>query len=188
MEHNMVTHGGHLYDTLIRIPLIIKMPGSSKKAAERVTGLSDIVDLMPTILDILDVNFEGQMQGQSLWPLMQGKQKKSKNRIYASMDLRSSQRISLVRTKEWKYIIRDMDFSEKDELYDLRKDRYEKQNLVAVSPEVLPQLKIYLTDHMRECLGLFQSRYSKGRKTPDDYPEELRKERMEILRALGYIH
>jgi hypothetical protein len=188
MEHNMVTHGGHLYDTLIHIPLIIKMPGASGKAAKRITGLSDIVDLMPTILDVLDINFKGQMQGRSLLPLMQGKQGQSKNRIYASLDIGKSRKMRIVRTERWKYIIGDMDFSERDEIYDLMEDPFEKRNLITGSPEALPQLKGYLTDHIRKCLGLFQSRYSKGRKNADDYPEELRKERMEILRALGYIH
>jgi arylsulfatase A-like enzyme len=188
MEHNMVTHGGHLYDTLIHIPLIIKMPSSFGKTAKRITGLSDIVDLMPTILDVLNINFKGQMQGQSLLPSMQGKQRHSKDRIYASLDIGKSQKMRIVRTDRWKYIIGDMDFSEKDEIYDLREDRFEKRNLITESGEALPQLKIYLTDHIRECLGLFQSKYSKGRKNADDYPEELQKDRLEILRALGYIH
>lgn len=188
MEHNMVTHGGHLYDTLIHIPLIIKMPGSYGQAVKRITGLSDIVDLMPTILDVLNVKFNGQMQGQSLLPLMQGKQHKRKDRIFASLDIGESQKIRLVRTDRWKYIIHDMDFSDADELYDLKEDRSELRNLDARAHEAFPQLKMYLADHIRGCLDVFHSRYSKGRKSSDDYPEELQKERLEILRALGYIH
>lgn len=188
MEHNLLTHGGNLYDTLIHIPLIIKMPGSSELIAKRIDGLSDIVDIMPTVLDILNINFKEQMQGQSLLPIMQGRQKNIKNKIYASLDTAKSQELRLVRTERWKYITHGPNFSEKDELYDLNEDRAERRNLITRAHNNVPHLKSYLTGHLRECIGLFQSRYSLKRKAEKDYPDELRKERMEILRALGYIH
>jgi arylsulfatase A-like enzyme len=187
MDHNMIKHGIHLYDTLIHIPLIIKMPNSTKQTPMRITGLADLVDLMPTILDVLNIKFNGTMQGQSLLSMIQKKKKKGKSQVYASMDVKEHQKIRLVRTERWKYIIHDMDFSERDELYDFEEDPFERHNLIPGSHDVLPELKKNLTEHIRECLDLFQSKYSNRRKTKEDYPEDLRKERMEVLRALGYI-
>lgn len=51
-EHNMSWHGVELWESLIRVPLLIYVPGATP---HRVSGRRSLVDLVPTILDVLDV-------------------------------------------------------------------------------------------------------------------------------------
>jgi arylsulfatase A-like enzyme len=188
MEHNMVTHGINLYDTLIHVPLIIKMPEISGKKVKRVSHLSEIVDIMPTILDVLGVKFAGQMQGKSLIPLIYNGENNGKDAVFASVEIGDSPKKRSIRTDFWKYIIFDMDYSESDEFYNLENDGSELRNLISEKKKVGRQLKGYLSDHIRDCLSLYNAKYSQRRKAEDDYPEEVRKKQIEILRALGYVH
>ncbi len=68
-------HGGHhhycqLYQEMIRIPLIVRVPGLGPA---RISAPSSLVDLAPTILDLLgvdDAGAHGQWQGASLVPYL----------------------------------------------------------------------------------------------------------------------
>jgi arylsulfatase A-like enzyme len=187
MENELYVHGLGLYDTFIYIPLIIKMPKSYKTTAKRISKISDLVDLMPTVLDVLGISFNGQMQGESLVPLMLNKKNNGKNRIFASLNSRKKEKKRTVRTFEWKYTIFDMDFSEQDEFFRIKDDKREQNNLLSQGDENKQRLKIYLTDHIRECMNLFGLKYSQNRKIDRNYPERLRKKHLEALRAFGYI-
>lgn len=72
-EHGGVgRHFFTLYDELLHVPLIIKMPGLKMAGSvvdEQVRGL----DILPTVLDVLAVNADLDIDGQSLISLMQGK-------------------------------------------------------------------------------------------------------------------
>jgi arylsulfatase A-like enzyme len=188
MDHDMVTHGYALYDSLIHVPLLIKMPELSGKVVRRVSRLTELVDIMPTILDVLNIRFKGQMQGESLLALINKQEVKSKNIAFASFEIGDAPKKRSVRTDRWKYIIFDRNFSEDDEFYDLKEDSQEKRNMFGEGDEEILRLKSILSKHMRECLRLYETKYSKRRKAEDEYPEHLRKERLEVLRALGYIH
>jgi arylsulfatase A-like enzyme len=188
MEHNMLTHGNALYDTLIHVPLIIKMPASSGKHAKRISHLSELVDIMPTLLDILDIPFKGQMQGRSLCPYIYGQERSEKNMVFASFEIGDAPKKRSVRTERWKYIIFDMDFSEKDKFFDLMNDERERRNLIRQKNENIQRLRSHLREHMRECLGLYTAKYSKKRKDEKSFPEELQKRHLEVLQALGYIN
>jgi len=188
MDHDILTHGNGLYDTLIYVPLIIKMPGLSGKHVKRISDLSELVDIMPTILDILDIPFKDQMQGKSLCPAIFGQERDKKNMVFASFEIGDAPKKRSVRTERWKYIIFDMDFSEKDKFFDFVNDKHENKNLLHQKNEEIEILRSYLSEHMRECLGLYQAKYSKHRKDEKSFPEELQKKHLEVLRALGYIH
>jgi uncharacterized sulfatase len=70
-EHDYVGHGRQLYDPIVRIPLIIKLPGYTTpgKVVEREVS---IIDIMPTVLDLtakrVDPDFElpFEVAGRSL--------------------------------------------------------------------------------------------------------------------------
>lgn len=188
MEHNMVGHLLNLYDTLLHVPLIIKMPENWRYSNRRVSSVAEIVDIMPTILDVLDISFDGQMQGKSLLPMMLDNEREQGGMIFATLDNRFKKRKRAVRTSEWKYMIADMDFSDEDEFFHVSKDRFEQTNLIGVGTEEMRELRSFLLEHIRECDRLYQTHYSRNRKTQDDYPEESRKKRLEVLRALGYIN
>jgi arylsulfatase A-like enzyme len=69
-EHGKIgRHFFTLYDELIHVPLIIKMP-NSQLAGQLVEKQVRGIDLLPTILGLVDIDFTPDIDGQSLVPLM----------------------------------------------------------------------------------------------------------------------
>lgn len=58
---------GALYDEVVHIPLLIKVP---RVKGKRINGLAQLIDIMPTILDILNIPPSVKGQGKSLLPLI----------------------------------------------------------------------------------------------------------------------
>jgi arylsulfatase A-like enzyme/Tfp pilus assembly protein PilF len=71
-EHGENTHGVFLYDSTIRVPLLVKFPGA-KFAGKKVSARASLVDVAPTILAALQAPVPTVMQGQSLLPLVGAK-------------------------------------------------------------------------------------------------------------------
>ncbi len=69
LEHDNIFHKSpRLYDEVIHVPLIIYIPelGSSGEANEIVRH----IDIMPTLMEIIELPLSSEMQGQSLLPLL----------------------------------------------------------------------------------------------------------------------
>jgi arylsulfatase A-like enzyme len=67
-EHGMIRHGFELWEELVRVPLIVKVPGVP---ARRVQARRSGIDLVPTILELFRVEPSGAtdvLSGQSLVP------------------------------------------------------------------------------------------------------------------------
>ena len=71
-DHGSVGHAHTLFEELIHVPLIMQLPRSIPKPTTRVTENVQLVDILPTICDILNVDWVENTDGKSLWPLMQG--------------------------------------------------------------------------------------------------------------------
>ena len=71
-EHGGVgRHFYTLYDELLKVPFILKMPGSQLAGTvvkDQVRG----IDIMPTLLDLVAINFEADLDGTSLVPFIFG--------------------------------------------------------------------------------------------------------------------
>jgi hypothetical protein len=76
-EHGGVgRHFYTLYDELIKVPFIVKMPGSQLAGTvvpDQVRG----IDIMPTLMDLLAINFAADLDGTSLVPFMFGENAES---------------------------------------------------------------------------------------------------------------
>ena len=72
-EYGMIKKGAGVPESLTRIPMIWYGPGIVKSNGPHEAHVSNI-DIMPTICDMLDVDFPDGVQGRSLWPLLQGKE------------------------------------------------------------------------------------------------------------------
>jgi choline-sulfatase len=68
-EHGENTHGVFLYDSTIRVPLLIKFP-QTKFAGRRISSRVSLVDVAPTLLDASQAPVPAEMQGQSLLSLI----------------------------------------------------------------------------------------------------------------------
>jgi choline-sulfatase len=70
-EHGMIRHGFELWEELVRVPLLVRVPGV---AARRVTTRRSLIDLVPTLLDLyrLPAPAERAFSGTSLLPDLVG--------------------------------------------------------------------------------------------------------------------
>ncbi|PKN16076.1 MAG: hypothetical protein CVU66_02295 [Deltaproteobacteria bacterium HGW-Deltaproteobacteria-23] len=147
-EHKRFDHGFSLYDELIHVPLIIKLPGqkSGKVVKDQVSSL----DIMPTLLDLLDVKMpekaRDQLRGTSLIPALKGKNVAKD--VYSETDYRQYTYKRSVITKDgWKFIY-TLENKER-ELYNLNKDPKELKNLVELEPKRAYELEQQLFAHFK---------------------------------------
>ncbi|HET8922733.1 MAG TPA: sulfatase-like hydrolase/transferase [Candidatus Acidoferrum sp.] len=70
-EHHEDTHGIFLYDSTTHVPLIVKLPNGRATGREVVEQVRTM-DIMPTILDLLDIPLPTELDGASLRPLLLG--------------------------------------------------------------------------------------------------------------------
>lgn len=134
-EHGSVEHGHTLYDELLRVPWILRWPGHLPRE-KHVDALVRIVDVAPTILDLLNVAIPDELDGRSTVPLLSGNQ--STARVAMAENMLFSEERTAIRTANHKYI-RWQDGRE--EVYDLRADPGERINLVAL-PEIIRPLRL----------------------------------------------
>jgi len=76
-EHGVFfEHQYFVFEETARVPLAIRLPrdkqGNTAVPPGRVPSLGSPMDLMPTILDYLDISFKGKLDGQSLLPVLNG--------------------------------------------------------------------------------------------------------------------
>ena len=70
-EHGLTEHGNSLYDVLLHVPLILRAPGLVP-AGQRIAASVGLVDLVPTLLDLLELPPPSPAQGRSVAPLIRG--------------------------------------------------------------------------------------------------------------------
>ncbi len=120
-EHRGFGHGKTVYNEVTHVPLIIRVPWI--KQAKRVKELTQTVDIMPTLLDLLEIPIAHQAQGKSLAGFINNK-KFSPLHEYVFGQLRD---VSFIRSKEWLFILHN--HSNYKELYDLRSDPGQQNNV-----------------------------------------------------------
>jgi arylsulfatase A-like enzyme len=74
-DHAVMEHGLHLYEELIRIPLIVRAPGIP--AGRRLKGAVQLEDLAPTLLAFVDLPAPPNQDGVNLLPWLRGEESKS---------------------------------------------------------------------------------------------------------------
>jgi arylsulfatase A-like enzyme/Tfp pilus assembly protein PilF len=70
LDHGEPTHSLYVFDSTMHVPMIWKVPGG--QAGGSVDALVSIVDIMPTVLDLLGFGVPDHIQGRSLAPLLSG--------------------------------------------------------------------------------------------------------------------
>jgi arylsulfatase A-like enzyme len=180
-DHGGWLHGSTLYDELIRVPLIIKFPGSQFKG-KRINTICRTIDIMPTLLEFTSIEFKkDQLDGKSLRDLILEKEKDDRNFIsdLAHSDL-PDPCPALIATNDNKLkLIIDKTSKGTDsiKLYDLSKDPKESTNILQKEIKSGRALLKLINDYYSEKLRI-------QRKIETVY---LDKELEEKLKALGYI-
>lgn len=70
-EHGRIGHGQALRETLVRVPLLVVGPGIPP---HRTKAPASLIDLYPTILDLLGLEAPADLPGRSLRPALEGRQ------------------------------------------------------------------------------------------------------------------
>ncbi len=160
-EHGGMWDKRAAYEPSMRIPLIMRYPRLVKPSTVCEEMVLNI-DLAPTILELAGVPVPGIMQGQSWLSLLNGRpgRKSFLYEYFQEADKRYKRpTVIAVRTKQWKYVTYPLDNSLTSELYDLRTDPEELDNLFG-NPEYA-----HIKDQMRNELTRLQ------KKTGFRYPE-----------------
>jgi len=173
-QHGFWTHG-LLWHEQLRVPLVLAGPGIPKGrlVADRVR----LVDLLPTLVDLLDLPDTGQRDGSSLSELLIGGHDPAPRELYAEVHhaeydfLNRDAAIVSITLGKWKYVHGS---SGAHQLYDLEADPGETQNLFSEDHPQLPALRARLA----ELGALDHVRVSTEGMDPED---------IETLRNLGYI-
>ncbi|MGF1580621.1 MAG: sulfatase-like hydrolase/transferase [Gemmataceae bacterium] len=147
-EHRRFDHGFTLYNELLHVPLFIKLPGQTpgRIIPDRVSS----IDVLPTILDLLDVEIptvaQKQFHGKSLAPALRGNP--VKRDVFSETDYREyTFKRSIITPTGWKLIYTLEDKTR--ELYNLATDPGEQNNLVDTEPAEADRLEQKLFAHFQ---------------------------------------
>ena len=175
-DHGERFHGYFVYDTTIRVPLLIRFPGAAAAGTVIADPVSH-VDLLPTVLDAAGLPLPDGLAGVSLLPLVAGGAAALDRAVYSESfypllhygwaPLRA------VRGERYKLIS-----VPRPELYDLEGDRLESRNLYEAEPDIAGELDARLQALRRDM----------ERDAPvTEAAAELDPETIDRLRALGYL-
>ncbi|MBP7283325.1 MAG: sulfatase [Leptospiraceae bacterium] len=94
--YTLFGHGQGLYEEDIHTPLLLKLP--NQKEFKKITSVSRSIDLMPTILEAVKLKKPKDIDGESLFPMIEGKEKEE--RLYYG----ESRGVIGVRKDGWKWM------------------------------------------------------------------------------------
>ena len=137
-DHGLTGIGCRFYEGLVRVPLIMSLPGHFQSGL-RSNALVELIDVAPTILELVGVPLPERMQGRSLLPILEGKKSPDHHRdfvrceYYNTVDNFITESIlngsygTMIRGRRYKCnTYHGLDYGE---LYDLDEDPWEHHNL-----------------------------------------------------------
>ena len=140
----------------IHTPMIAHWPNKIKKKGSISHTLSHLVDLMPTILEASEITPTSRVRGQDRLPWdgrsilssIEGKKQKDPSMLFFS-----HARGKAIRVGNWKLVFnKDNKKQAKWELYDMKKDPNELNNLAENNPDKVEQLSKLWQQEEKECL------------------------------------
>lgn len=181
-DHDIFYHGNALYNSSIHIPLIIRSPFYKK--ALIVPKLIDNTDISPTVLDLLGIPYyKNQFSGLSFISAFDtSKQKEAKHLekkyIYSLSSADTTNKFTIL-DGAYKYIYSNVDEclykGYREELYNLKTDPEEKNNLIGKEDSVASRLKKSLFEEIK-----------RRSKTSDLESTNRNKDIINKLKSLGY--
>lgn len=173
-EHGFVNHGGPPYRELTHVPFIVIPPAHMNLQPTRVTTPIELIDLLPTLVELFELVDTTEREGQSLVPLLKGESG------YAKKNRFSQSRWQLtVQNETHKYMMSlNTEAPPKirpPELFNISTDRMEETNLYGI-------------DQAHEALrGEALDYLERQAKALVPKPPELTPDELDTLESLGYI-
>ena len=185
-EHGYWGHTFSAFDESIHIPLVVRLPGS-ERIVGRISGLTQSVDVLPTLLGLLDIPYPREaVQGRSLVPLLSGEEEEVNECVFAR-----------AAGKPPSYVVRDhgsllllYEGGKLKGLYDLRRDRRAVDNVIGEEPERAEKLGAAFTAFAEGQTAPplnFVDPEAAPAQLPDVEEVKVTDEMRRSLKALGYL-
>jgi arylsulfatase A-like enzyme len=188
-ERGRYAHGPDLHDELLRVPLLIRDPDLD--GGQICRQQVPLLDLGPTLLDLLQIQIPDTFLGSSLVPLLHGATRSGGTYVFSEsmhsgarssrMGVADVHRVVSCRGEGWKYI-RD-DEGPREELYDLERDPAETTNLAEARPQDLARFRVLVEEHDR-LVAREAAKFEDTGEQPISPDDEAMRRR---LAALGYL-
>ena len=150
-DHGLIRKGGPMYESLLRIPLIIRAPGAIRGAVR--SFLTQHEDLAPTLMELAGLPVPESVQGMPFSSSLSGDAPGARHWAYHYCPSRTSDGVQMVRDARWK--LGYDPHANSWTLTDLRDDPMEYENRVddPACAEIVKRLK----DEMIRSLVRFPS-------------------------------
>jgi arylsulfatase A-like enzyme len=134
-----------LYEGGIRVPLIARWPGKIK-AGSVSHHISAFWDFLPTCCDLVGVKAPEGIDGISMLPTLLGKSGEQREHEYLYWEFHEQGKRQAVRMGDWKGIRQNVakDPNGPIELYNLKNDIGEKDNVAARHPRIVAKIEAYM--------------------------------------------
>jgi arylsulfatase A-like enzyme len=194
-DHGSMGHKEKLYEEQLRVPLIMTYPQGIRNPGKVKEPVS-LLDIYPTVLDMLGLDQRAGLQGMSLQPYIDIEAASERRGPPATRDLFAELgptiglewerdfHLRALRSGRYKLIHRyPGEGRVEQELYDLRRDPGEQRNIYETmkNRSIVRRLEERLADFIREGDAYNRGAREKNRITPSD-------ETLEKLRSLGYVN
>lgn len=183
-EHDLTAeHGKNLHDELLRIVLLMRVPGRGYQP-RRLPDIVRNVDVLPTVLELTGVPLAGvKHQGVSLVPLLEGERREQVAFSHAPTTDNGKNRSHTLRTDRWRLLVRKTDGNSAGapQLFDMLADPGATKDVAAAHPDIVRRLTALLEEQHKQDELLRRVFKDNTRDTP------LTDEQLEELRALGYV-
>jgi arylsulfatase A-like enzyme len=139
-EHNILQKSV-LYEESARVPMLMKVPWLAP-ANENIEGRFSLVDLVPTVLDMIGADVPERLHGRSRLPVLQGDETLAGNDVVVEWNgrnlepssngeefdrIQNARKRALIGSDGWKLVV---GLEDRNELFDLNTDPAELNNLI----------------------------------------------------------
>jgi arylsulfatase A-like enzyme/Flp pilus assembly protein TadD len=173
-DHGEMSHGAFLYESTMRVPLIMSYP-KKLSGGQTFEEIVSVVDILPTVLDLLDIDSKGlDLHGESLFEITT-KEVTHNRPIYIEtmfpFESMGWSPLEGVVLRDWKYIRAPV-----EELYNITDNPAEDVNLIKSEEELAERMEAILDSLNQEHSTEYQS---------SSFGAD--KETIEKLEKLGYV-
>ena len=168
LEHGGWDHGESLHEDQTHVPLIVRLPGAAR-AGERLSSVTSLIDVPPTILALAKLSVPADFQGHDASSLG------TSDAFSVASAVKWRPELLALRTARHRLVC-DLE-RETQTLYDLEKDPREATDLAPSEPELARTLRERLQSHLERLAA-------REPLTPGEL--EVSTERAARLKDLGY--
>ncbi|MBI1850868.1 MAG: sulfatase [Planctomycetes bacterium] len=178
LEHGWVRHGNTVFEEETHVPLIVRIPG---EAATRVASRVECADVTPTVLDLLDVRHDDELDGVSLRRI--GRRAHPDDLSFSETQHRFEVKDGethqyeqlAIRRGKWKLLV----LREQLQLFDLEADPGEQHDLVWEERDVVQAL--------RNELNVWKSSTTRRSLRPAPWDPKQGEILLQRIKANGYL-